>query len=116
MEDRRRVPRYIYQGTGNLVASGRGTAQEVSMVSLCVDGCRVLGANLPSRGERCELVLPGHTKEFRTFCHVAWKGSGTAGLRFESVDEANFGTLKEICSELTLEPLVVQPPPTRQRG
>jgi hypothetical protein len=108
MAERRRFPRYQFHGTAGLTAGGKGQVVPVTVVSLSIDGCRVLGQDLPLRGERCQLKLQEHGKEFRAGCEITWHGQDIAGLKFIGVDEQSMEALRQICKGLNLEPL--QPP------
>lgn len=111
MAERRRFPRYRYQGTGRLTDGDQRTTAEVSVASLSIGGCRVLGANLPLRGARCQLSLQGKGKEFKADCEIAWHGEGVAGIKFIALDERSMELLREICKDLRLEPLQPPSPP-----
>jgi hypothetical protein len=104
MEERRKLPRYIFGSTGKLSSSGTSAPSEVSVLVLSAEGALVECRTPLAVGEICTL-------------NIAWEGStitvsavvrsrentGTAGLMFLGVDEESQTRLKQICSALPLD-------------
>jgi hypothetical protein len=106
MRERRQVPRYIADVSALLTHHETGSASEVAVEVLSVQGCCVKGAGIPEMGRKCRLTIRWQGEEIRTEAQVAWKNAkGVAGLRFLNMDQKSSETLRELCATLRLQPL-----------
>jgi hypothetical protein len=108
MADRRQVPRYYFQGDAHLVFPGNGHTTQISLNTLSVQGCRGEAKEVSDIGQKCELRLHWEGKEFQAKAEIMWKNSkGQIGLRFMAMDEPHMKLLRNLCSELQVQPLTV---------
>ena len=111
MSERRRFPRYLYDGEAHLSQGPDGPVAVVEIQSISVSGCRVGTAIVPAVGQKCELRIDWRGRQFRNDVVVVWKKPKVgAGLNFPSVDEDNLVFLRNLCRTLLLEPLAPLPP------
>jgi hypothetical protein len=106
MKERRQVPRYIADVSAILTHHETGSASEVAVAVLSVQGCCVKGTAIPEMGRKCRLTIRWQGDEIRAEAHVAWKDAkGVAGIRFLNMDQESSETLRELCATLRLQPL-----------
>lgn len=108
MNERRRFPRYRSQCKGTLAGPAPDSIEQVDVVTLSIEGCRIVGGNLPPKGARCRIVIDQQGREVATECEVTWRTNGSAGIKFIGLTNENLEKLRQICKGLHLEPL--QPP------
>jgi len=108
MADRRQVPRYYFHGDAHLIFPQNGHSTQISLNTLSVRGCRGEAKEVPDIGQKCEVRLQWEGKEFQAEAEIMWKNSnGQIGLRFLAMDEAHLKLLRNLCSELQVQPLTV---------
>ena len=111
MQDRRQVPRYLFNGPAELSQSPGRPALKVALLRISIQGCFAEGPGIPPVGQKCEVSFEWEGKQFRNQAEVIWrKPNGEAGLRFLSLEQRNLETLRELCAGLRLEPLVPRRP------
>ena len=88
----------------------------ISLKSISVSGCRAEGKGVPTPGQKCDLRIDWEGKQFQAPVEVMWKnGKGEVGLKFLSVDEQSLRMLRNLCSDLQIEPLAPLPPEDEKR-
>ena len=111
MSERRVVPRYLFEGSAHVSLGPDEPALKITLQIISVRGCGAVGEAVPAKGQKCELRLEWHGREFRTEAEVVWrKVQGEAGMKFITPDEDALKLLRQICSTLPLEPLEPLPP------
>jgi len=112
LRERRRVPRYLSELPAYLTEPATGEASKVRLVTLSIFGGCLDGRKCPEVGERCDLNTEWNGKPLRLPAEVVWKSEeGRAGLKFAPLDAAAERLLREICSNLRLQPIARVPPP-----
>lgn len=110
MSDRRQVPRYDYIGEAELFFPPDGPTVRIALNTLAVLGCRGECKNAPAKKQKCELRLHWEGKEFQAKAEIIWRNpNGEIGLRFMALDEPHVKMLRNLCSELRVQPLTVVP-------
>ena len=110
MAERRQVPRYYFTGEAELAFPSDGHTVKIALNTLSVQGCRGECKASPARGQKCELRLHWEGKEFQAEAEVMWKNAaGEIGLRFMAMDDLHLRMLRNLCSELQVQPLTVVP-------
>ncbi len=110
MADRRQVPRYHFNGEAELVFSPEGPTLKIALNTLSVQGCRGECKESPVSNRKCEIHLHWEGKEFQAEAEIKWKNAkGEIGLKFDSLDEAHLKMLRNLCSELQVQPLAAVP-------
>jgi hypothetical protein len=110
MAERRQVPRYHYHGDADLVIPATGQTIKITLNTLSVQGCRGECTESPAIGQICALSLHWEGKEFQTEAEVMWKNAKSQiGLRFLTMDDVHLKLLRNLCSELQVQPLTVLP-------
>lgn len=107
--ERRRVPRYVSQLASQLLPEGSGSTSTVSVVTLSILGGLLEGEELPGPAKKCLLTLDWGGKELKAETEVVWKKNRQCGFKFLSLSEAAKNHLKQICSNLRLQPLAPIP-------
>jgi len=111
MDDRRQVPRYLSELPARLSYPGSGAVSRVSVLTLSVRGCCVAGVGGLEAGKTCQLIIEWLGREIRADAEVAWKNpQGRAGLKFLSMEQESGDTLRELLTNLRLQPLIPTPP------
>ena len=87
-----------------------GATSSVTLVTLSVLGGCLEGPGLPEAGQKCELNTEWKGKRLLIQGDVVWKGKERVGVKFASLDEGAEKLLREICANLTLQPLAPLPP------
>jgi PilZ domain-containing protein len=102
MRERRKATRYPLgvEGTVNPPQGGAGTNVIVPVISTL--GCAIECANYESIGKKCELYFNWQDMQVGVQAQVAWRGAGTIGLKFNSVDEDTRRRLSALCASLAI--------------
>lgn len=110
MADRRQVPRYHYHGEAELAFPPSGEALKINLDTLSVQGCRGECREAPAKGHKCEVRLHWEGKQFQTEAEIMWKNAkGQVGLKFMEMDEPHLKMLRNLLSELQVQPLASAP-------
>jgi hypothetical protein len=103
MEDRRKLPRYIFGSTGQLSSSATNAA-DVSVLVLSAEGALVECRTPLAVGEVCTLNINWQGSTITVKAEVrSREEAGNAGLMFLGVDEESRNRLKQICSGLPMD-------------
>ncbi len=109
--ERRRVPRYVSELRAHVRNPGTGETRKVRLITLSILGGCLEGGELPDTGQNCDLNTEWQGRPLRVAGHIVWKSKGgRAGLRFTALDETTDRLLRQICSNLRLQPLAPLPP------
>ena len=110
MADRRQVPRYHFRGEAELAFPPNGDALKIHLDTLSVQGCRGECREAPAKGHKCEVRLHWEGKEFQADAEIMWKNAkGQVGLRFMEMDGPHLKLLRNLLSELQVQPLTSAP-------
>lgn len=111
MDERRRVPRYVFGGSAQLGLPPNGPSSRIKILKISMGGCSAEGTSIPEVGQTCELVFKWQNEKFRGEVEVtSMSSTGEAGLKFLSMDEGRVELLRRLFSTLRLDPLPQQPP------
>ena len=109
--ERRRVPRYVSELRAGITNPATGATAKVKLLTLSVLGGCLEGKGLPESGEKCELNTEWNGQPLRLPADVVWKSKGErVGLKFASLDPATEQLLRQVCSNLRLQPFAPLPP------
>jgi hypothetical protein len=109
--ERRRVPRYISELRAHISIPATGMTARVKLITLSVLGGCLEGRSLPEAGASCDLNTEWDGHPLRLPAEVVWKSKGDrAGLKFATLDAATEQVLRQICSNLRLQPMAPLPP------
>jgi hypothetical protein len=104
MEDRRKLPRYIFGSTGQLASSASSIASDVSVLVLSAEGALVECRAPLAVGEVCTLNINWQGSTITVKAEVrSRENAGNAGLMFLGVDEESRKRLQQICSGLPMD-------------
>jgi len=110
--ERRRVPRYVSELRARLTNVTTGAASNVRLVTLSVLGGCLTGPEAPEAGQSCDLNTEWNGKPLRLPAQIIWKSrEGRVGVKFSSLEPSTEQLLREICSNLRLQPLAPLPRP-----
>jgi len=103
MDERRKLPRYIFGSSGKLTSPATSVASEVSVLVLSAEGALVQCPTPLSVGEVCTLNIDWEGSSITVKAEVrSREKTGNAGLMFLGVDEESQKRLEQICAELPL--------------
>ena len=112
VRERRKVPRYVSELRAHITSAATGASSNVRVVTLSILGGCLEGHEAPETGARFDLNTDWNGKPLRVTAEVVWKNpSGRVGMRFAAPDDTAVRLLREICSNLRLQPLAPVPPP-----
>lgn len=112
VRERRKVPRYVSELRAHVTNSATGASIYVRLVTLSILGGCLEGRETPEKGVRCDLNTEWNGKPLSVAADIVWKNpQGRVGFRFGPLDPAAERLLREICSNLRLQPLASVPPP-----
>lgn len=112
VRERRKVPRYVSELRAHITSAATGAASNVRVVTLSILGGCLEGRETPEPGTRFDLSTDWNGKPLRVTAEVAWKNpQGRVGMKFATLDPAAERLVREICSNLRLQPLAPVPPP-----
>ncbi len=104
MEERRKLPRYIFGSSGKLSSSATTVASIVSVLILSAEGALVECPAPLAVGEICTLSIDWEGSSITVRAEVrSREKAGNAGLMFLGVDEESQKRLKQICAALPLD-------------
>jgi len=104
MEDRRKLPRYIFGSSGQLSSSAASPASDVAVLVLSAEGALVECRAPLEVGEVCTLNINWQDSTITVKAEVrSREKAGNAGLMFLGVDEESEKRLKQICSGLPMD-------------
>lgn len=110
--ERRSVPRYVSELRVRLTNVATGTTSSVRLVTLSVLGGCLASPEAPETGQPCDLNTEWNGKPLRLPAEIIWKSrEGRVGVKFSSLEPAAEQLLREICSNLRLEPMAPIPRP-----
>jgi hypothetical protein len=118
MQNRREVPRFLFEVIAKL--SDRNSTNEsiVSLTNIGLNGCHVDGCTGLKADETHTLTIGWRGSQIELEAVVVWaKRDGHAGLRFQKVSRQNWAVLQELTSTLLTQPVAWPPrrdqsPPT----
>ena len=106
-EERRRVPRFSLHLKASVTLPGQTTPLEVKVENLCALGCLLESAPSLEPHQQCEFLMTWKGRQLKSPAFVAWKGADSqVGLEFYNTDAENQMRLRQMCSELLMEPLI----------
>ncbi|MGH9651161.1 MAG: PilZ domain-containing protein [Terriglobales bacterium] len=112
VRERRRVPRYVSELRAHLTNAATGATSNVRLVTLSILGGCLEGRETPETGAHCDLNTEWNGKPLRVAADIIWKNpQGRVGFKMTTPDPAAERLLREICSNLRLQPLASVPPP-----
>ena len=112
MDERRKLPRYIFGSSGKLSSSATTVPCDVSVLVLSAEGALVQCLTPLAVGDVCTLNIDWGGSRITVRAEVrSREKTGNAGLMFLGVDEESRKRLKQICAEL---PLDTGRPPARK--
>ncbi len=110
--ERRKVPRYVSELRAHISSASLEGNRNVRVVTLSVLGGCIEGRETPEPGARFELNTEWNGKPLKVSADVVWKNpQGRVGMKFAAVDPAAERLVREICSNLRLQPLAPVPSP-----
>jgi PilZ domain len=110
MADRRQVPRYHFHGEADLAFPPDGHTLRIALNTLSVKGCRGECKDAPGKGQKCEVRLHWEGKEFQAEAEIMWRNAKSEiGLKFTELDEPHLRLLRNLLSELQVQPLTAAP-------
>ncbi len=108
--ERRKVPRYVGDIPARVSVPDTSSEADVELIVLSVLGCCLEGTGLPAVGQVCQLTADWEGKPLAARGEVIWNTKGTKiGLRFVDLDPAAEKTLRQICSNLRIQPMGALP-------
>jgi len=108
--ERRKVPRYSSDLPAAISAPGKGTGSDVTLITLSVLGGCLEGSGLPEAGQPCELSAEWQGRQLKIKGTVAWNRDGkSVGITFAAPDEDALKLVRQICSNLRLQPMGAPP-------
>lgn len=111
VRERRKVPRYVSELRAH-ITSTTGASTNVRVVTLSILGGCLEGRETPETGARFGLNTDWNGKPLRVTADVVWKNpQGRVGMKFATLDPAAERLVREICSNLRLQPFAPVPPP-----
>ncbi|HUU13851.1 MAG TPA: PilZ domain-containing protein [Terriglobia bacterium] len=111
MHERRRVPRYVSDLPARVSVPTTGASSNVTLITLSVFGGCVEGSELPESGQECQVSTEWEGRPLRLPGRVVWKSKeGRLGVRFASLDEEAEKSLRQVCTNLWLQPMAPLPP------
>ena len=111
VRERRKVPRYVSELRAH-ITSTTGASTNVRVVTLSILGGCLEGRETPETGARFDLNTDWNGKPLRVTAEVVWKNpQGQVGMRFAPLDPAAERLVREICSNLRLQPFAPVPAP-----
>lgn len=109
--ERRKVPRYVSDISARVANPSTGTDTEVTLIVLSVLGCCLEGSALPEKGQQGELTAEWEGRWLKIRGDVVWNSQGKKiGLKFGEIDKDAEKTLRQICSNLRIQPMGELPP------
>jgi len=109
--ERRRVPRYVSDLPARVSVPTTGASSNVTLITLSVFGGCVEGSELPESGQECQVSTEWEGRPLRLPGRVVWKSKeGRLGVRFASLDEEAEKSLRQVCTNLWLQPMAPLPP------
>ena len=109
MQTRREVPRYVCELPARLSLSGGEVITDLTLIRVGIRGCATRGEGVPATGQKGMILVEWQGRQFQADAEVVWKKTdGTAGFRFDSVDEKNRELLVKICATHPMQPLTPQ--------
>ncbi|MGA2630977.1 MAG: PilZ domain-containing protein [Terriglobia bacterium] len=112
LRERRRVPRYISELRAHLTNVATGAGSNVRLITLSILGGCLTGPEAPEAGQPCDLNTEWNGKPLRLPARVIWKSrEGCVGVKFSSLEPPTEQLLREICSNLRLQPPAPLPRP-----
>lgn len=111
MRPRRKFPRYVAEILAEIREPVTGMRHHVTMTSLSLHGCAIEGSEPIHTGNKYELTAEWQGRNLRVEGEIVWKDPkrSRAGMKFLSVDQKTQEVLREICSNLRLQPLTQSP-------
>ena len=105
LRERRRVPHYISELRAHLTNVTTGEGSNVRLITLSILGCCLTGSEAPEAGQPCDLNTEWNGKPLLLPAQVIWKSlEGRVGVKFSSLDPPTEQLLREICSNLRMQP------------
>jgi len=109
MQNRREVPRYVCELPARLSLPDGEAITNLTLIRLGIRGCATRGEGVPAVGQKGLIVIEWQGRQLPAAAEVVWKKTdGTAGFRFDSVDEKNRELLVKICAVHPMQPLTPQ--------
>lgn len=109
--ERRKVPRYASELSVSLSSPGTGDSSDVRLITLSVLGGCLEGSKLPEAGQPFELTTEWEGRQLKLQGNVVWKTDGEqVGLTFVITDKEAEKLLRQVCSNLRIQPMSAPPP------
>jgi len=109
--ERRKVPRYVSELEVHLSSPAKGASSDVTLITLSVLGGCLKGSALPEAGQPCELTTEWEGRQLKLQGNVVWKSKeDQVGITFELTDKDAEKLLRQICSNLRIQPMAALPP------
>ncbi len=109
--ERRKVPRYASELSVNLSSPVTGASSDVRLITLSVLGGCLKGSKLPETGQPFELTAEWEGRQLKLQGNVVWKTNGEqVGLTFVITDKEVEKLLRQVCSNLRIQPIAAPPP------